>query len=84
MATTNNTSVPLMTESEALIRASATVAREKAVPGAEVVVIKVQVKGVGAWTLDSTGNIREQSAADQANVQLNYASDDVFVGLAHK
>lgn len=77
----------LMAESEALIRESAAVAREKATPDTELLAIKVQVKGVGAWTLDSTGDIREQATASddrEANVQLSYASDDAFVALAHR
>lgn len=77
-----------MSESETLIRAAAVVAEEKAKPEAQLVVIKVQIKGVGAWTLDSTGEIREQASAiadeREPNVQLSYSSDDVFVGLAHR
>lgn len=87
-----------MTESEALVWAAATVAKEEsaaaaAAPNAtigaasaDIVVIHIKIKGVGEWILDSTGDVRVPSTEDtlQANLHLTYASDEVFVGLAHR
>lgn len=82
----------MVTESEALLRAAARVAgdetsaRRQDAAAAEVFVIHVTIKGTGSWTLDSLGEVHNAlpPEASRARLHLTYASDEVFLGLAHK
>lgn len=73
------------TESALLLRDAATVARAAWVDGSQVVTYRVAVKGAGAWLLDSKGELRNADDGEaNADLQLTYATDDVFTGLAYK
>lgn len=81
-------------ESEGLLWAASRVAREESAekgPEEEIVVIHITIKGVGEWYLDSTGEIDkvqnggiDEGADNSASLHLSYASDEIFVALAHK
>lgn len=85
----------MVSESEALLRAAARVAaddtsaeNERSQQAQETVVIHVTIKGVGSWTLNTLGEVRDTSSSSEgtarARLHLTYASEDVFLGLAYK
>lgn len=81
----------MASESETLLRAAARVAAEEGgdrsqEPDHQALVIHVTIKGLGSWVLSSASGVIEASPteASRARLHLTYASEAVFLGLAHK
>lgn len=92
--TITSSATVMVSESEALLRAAAKIAADDIASGRthgsisrESTIIHVVIKGLGSWTVDTLGDIREASQLETspgARLHLTYASEDVFLGLAHK
>ena len=79
----------MASESEFLLRGAARIAAEEdrsQEPDHQALVIHVTIKGLGSWVLSSTSGVSEASPteASRARLHLTYASESVFLGLAHK
>ena len=81
----------MASESEVLLRAAARVFAEEGGDrsqelGQEALVIHVTIKGLRSWNLSTSGCVSEASPPEvsRARLHLTYASEAVFLGLAHK
>lgn len=80
----------MASKSESLLRAAVRIAAEEGGDRSQepdqALVIHVTIKGLGSWILSTSGGLSEASAseASRAKLHLTYASEAVFLGLAHK